>query len=127
MSDKGELQQRILVVDDEVAIAVLLQSMLRRSGYSVAVACDGQQAWELFHELPFDLVISDLKMPRLDGEQLVQRIKAQAPETLIVILTGHGTPEDTERLLAIGATQVLQKPLHDIKDMVVLIEQLLER
>ena len=125
MTDTPDTAARILVVDDEEAIAELLMWRLQRAGYQVLVATDGLEAWEFFQALPFDLVIADLKMPRLDGEQLVQYIKGRAPHTPIVVLTGHGTPQSVERLLSLGVAQVLYKPLEDLSDLTDLIAQIL--
>jgi len=116
----------ILVVDDEEAIAELLTWVLRRAGYHVVSAIDGLQAWEFFQALPFDAVITDLKMPRLDGEQLTRRIVMHSPKTHVVVLTGHGTAPEIERLTELGVARVLHKPLREVKDLVKLIEQLLE-
>jgi CheY-like chemotaxis protein len=127
VNDTTEPRARVLVVDDEEAIADLLSSVLQRAGYDVIAAADGQQAWEFFQALPFDAVISDLKMPRLDGERLTRRIKELAPQTPIVILTGHGSTADADRLLALGVARVLHKPLRELKDLVMLLGQLLGR
>jgi CheY-like chemotaxis protein len=127
MNDISQARARILVVDDEEAIAELLTWVMRRAGYHVVSAIDGLQAWEFFQALPFDAVITDLKMPRMNGEQLTQRIKAQSPQTHVVVLTGHGTEVEVERLLKLGVTRVMHKPLREVKDMVSLIAQLLGR
>jgi len=125
VTNPAQAQVRILVVDDEESIAELLTWLMRRTGYHVVTAADGQQAWEFFQSLPFDIVITDLKMPRLNGEQLTQHIKALAPQTPIIVLTGHGTPEEVQRLLDLGATRVLSKPLREVKDLLALVKQLL--
>src|SRR5690348_15251847 len=98
MSSTAAPGARILVVDDEEDIVELLTRNLRRAGYDVRTASDGLAAWEAFEKDPVDLVITDLKMPRLDGEQFAKRIKERAPLTPVVVLTGHGTQLDIERL-----------------------------
>jgi rsbT co-antagonist protein RsbR len=117
---------RILVVDDEEDIGTWLARYLRRAGYVVSPMIDSQEALDAFQEQPFDLVITDLRMPHLNGEELTARIKAQAPRTPVVVLTGHGTQLDVERLLQLGVAWVLYKPLRDAKDLIALVEQLLE-
>src|SRR5262245_43250205 len=99
--------RRILVVDDEEDIGAWLARYLRRAGYEVSPMSDSLQAWVSFQTRAFDLVITDLRMPGLNGEQLTERIKTQAPNTPVVVLTGHGTQPDVERLLRLGVAWVL--------------------
>src|SRR5579859_4251584 len=89
-----DIQASILVVDDEETIAELLARVLRRAGYQVVIATTGEQAWELFQARPFDVVLTDLRMPYVSGEQLTRRMKACAPDTQVIVLTGHGTPAE---------------------------------
>ncbi|MFL5804350.1 MAG: response regulator [Roseiflexaceae bacterium] len=126
MTDMTTTIPHILVVDDEEDIGTWLARNLRRAGYQVSPMTDSQQAWDAFQAHRFDIVITDLKMPRLNGEQLTERIKAHAPRTPVVVLTGHGTQPDVERLLKLGVAWVLYKPLRDVKDLIALIGQLID-
>jgi len=119
-------QPRILVVDDEEDICDLLARNLRRARYDVLSTIDSRQAWELFQTQTFDVVITDLKMPHLDGERLTELIKSHNHHIPVVVLTGHGTQPDVERLLKLGVAWVLYKPLRDIKDLIALVAQLLD-
>jgi PAS domain S-box-containing protein len=116
----------ILVVDDEEDIGIWLARSLRRAGYQVSPMTDSVAAWETFQTQSFDMVITDLKMPGMNGEQLTERIKSQAPQTPVVVLTGHGAQTDVERLVKLGVAWVLHKPLRDVKDLIALIGQLLD-
>jgi len=121
----AEMTAHILIVDDEVDIANWLARYLRRAGHNVVSMHDSLEAWEAFQAQPFDLVITDLRMPQLDGEHLTAQIKALAPKTQVVVLTGHGTEPDIERLIKLGVSWVFHKPLREVKDLVALVEQLL--
>ena len=118
------MNRRILVADDDEAILSVVEQKLTRAGYSVVTAADGQQAWELFQAQPFDLVSTDLMMPRLDGIALIDRIQASAPRVPIIVLTGYIDPATLERLLTNERVRVLQKPLSPFSQMLDLIKQL---
>jgi len=116
----------ILIVDDESTIRELLTRALRQAGYNIHTAADGEIALEHFQAHTFDLIITDLKMPRMDGEQLVQRVRALAPHIPVLVLTGHGSVEAEERLHALGVSRVLYKPLRSLAELVSLVKQLLK-
>jgi DNA-binding response OmpR family regulator len=127
VDDPIGVPKRLLVVDDEAAIAALLARLLRHAGHDVTVAHDGAQAWDLFQAQGFDLVVTDLKLPHLSGEQLAQRIKALAPHTPIVVLTGHGDQEEEQRLLLIGVARIFAKPLQELRHFVAFVTQLVTK
>ena len=115
----------ILIVDDESTIRELLTRTLRKAGYNTHAAADGEIALEYFQAHPFDLIITDLKMPRMDGEQLIERVKALAPHIPVLVLTGHGSVEAEQRLRALGVSNVLYKPLKSLAELVSLVKLLL--
>ena len=86
---------RILVVDDEKVIREILAEFLTLEGYQVASVEDGQKAIEELRLRPYDLVISDLKMPRVSGLQLLEKLAEENINVLTVIMTGFGTVETT--------------------------------
>ncbi|MCC6545171.1 MAG: response regulator, partial [Nitrospirae bacterium] len=91
-------------------------------------AYDGEQAISLLDQLNFDLVITDLKMPRFDGMEVLRRAKEKDPDIEVVILTGHGTMDSVvEALRDGGAFDYLQKPLHNIKQLSFVTKKALER
>lgn len=102
---------RILVVDDDPHIRGYLQDALVEMGYVVTCAPDGFSALNKLLEDEFDLVISDLKMPGLDGAQLLKEIKLKWPDTEVVIMTGYGSVESAVEAIKTGAYYYLQKPV----------------
>src|SRR5574340_317577 len=88
-----EMSRRILVVDDEQNMRVALFEALSRNGYEVLVAESGRMALEMMRKGAPDLVISDIKMPAMDGIELLHHIKAGWPELPVVIITGYATVE----------------------------------
>ena len=87
------MKLRILVADDEKNIREGLREALALDGYEVVTAADGQEALEEVTRGEVDLLITDLKMPRLSGEELLKSVTAQLPTMPVIILTGHGTIE----------------------------------
>lgn len=120
--------ETILVVDDDEDILELIERHLSNRGYEVLTAYDGEQAISLLDQLKFDLVITDLKMPKFDGMEVLKRAKEKDPNIEVVILTGHGTMDTVvEALRDGGAFDYLQKPLHNIKQLSFVTRKALER
>ena len=92
----GRNNKRILVVDDDKAIRDILSDVLSCMGFTVAVARSGNEGLELFLEEPFDLVVTDLRMPGMDGWDLAFHVKDRAPNTPIVLITGQQKEEVTK-------------------------------
>ena len=84
----------ILIVDDEKGIREGLRLFLKREGHQTFTAADGREALEILEKNEIDLVISDLKMPRIDGDELLAFIKKDYAGVKVIILTGHGTVEN---------------------------------
>ena len=82
---------RILLVDDESSIRLTLGAMLQRSGYDVTPAESGEKAVTLLEQQPFDMLLTDLKMPGMGGMQVVAEARARQPDIAIIVLTGHGS------------------------------------
>ncbi|MCC7203171.1 MAG: response regulator [Nitrospirae bacterium] len=120
--------ETILVVDDDEDILDLIERHLSNRGYEVLTAYDGEQAISLLEKLRFDLVITDLTMPKFDGMAVLKRAKEKDPNIEVVILTGHGTMDNVvEALRDGGAFDYLQKPLHNIKQLSFVTKKALER
>jgi len=102
----------ILVVDDEKNIREGLGKVLEMDGYKVLLASDGLEAWESIKRGDMDLVITDLKMPGLSGEELLKRSTAMFPNLPVIILTGHGTIENAVQAMRDGAYDYLTKPIN---------------
>jgi len=119
---------KILVVDDEEALRTLLGRQLRRAGHDITLAGDGLEAVERLEESTFDLIVSDMKMPRLDGMGLLAKAKELAPETEFIVLTGHGTMENAVIAFKTGNVyDYLLKPLEDIHELNAVVDRALER
>ncbi|MCL2825391.1 MAG: response regulator [Polyangiaceae bacterium] len=101
---------RVLVVDDEVFIRDILADFLGIEGYFVRTACDGIAALEAMKQTHYDLVISDLKMPRMGGIELLEAMQRVSPSTLTVIMTGFGTVETAIEAMKRGAYDYVLKP-----------------
>jgi DNA-binding response OmpR family regulator len=85
------LPARILLVDDESSIRLTLGAMLQRAGYDVTAAENGEEAVALLEQRAFDLLLVDLKMPGMDGMQVVAAARQRQPDLAIIVLTGHGS------------------------------------
>jgi len=103
---------RILVADDEKNIREGLAAGLELAGYEVVIAADGDEAFKRFHKGDIDLVISDLRMPGLCGEDLLKKILGEIPDFPVIILTGHGTVESAVEAMRLGAWNFLSKPVN---------------
>jgi len=103
----------ILVVDDEEKIRHLLSIILKRSGHSVAQACDGIEAFEMVKSSPFDMVITDIKMPRMDGAELLNKIKEQDLSCPVVFITAFATVESAVETMRQGAADYIVKPFEE--------------
>ena len=106
MADRSS---RILLVDDEQSIQTLLSYPLRKEGYQVVQATDGQQALERFEEQPFDLVVLDLMLPKLDGLEVCRQLRGRS-SVPIIMLTARSDEIDKVVGLELGADDYITKP-----------------
>ncbi len=102
-------EPRILVVDDETSMCQYLTILLRKEGYEVTTASSGVEALALMERRPFDVVISDIQMPQLDGIQLLKGIKAIDPDTPVIMLTAYASEQSAIDAVNLGAYAYLQK------------------
>ena len=102
---------KVLVVDDEVVVGQSFGRVLTQNGYVVSTALNGEEALEKFAGEKPDVVLTDIRMPGMDGIEMAQRIKAQSPATPVVVVTGYGTSANEEAAAALGITDFLHKPL----------------
>lgn len=103
-------RHRVLVVDDQESMRILLQDLLEAIGYQVSLAEGGEQALEILSSDRFALVLSDLNMPGMDGTALLKEIKRRYPELPVVIITGYGTFHTEKRVMRDGAAGYISKP-----------------
>jgi DNA-binding NtrC family response regulator len=104
------MSRDVLLVDDEIEFAATLGKVLRRRGFAVEVAPSGETALAILRERPFAVVLLDVKMPGLDGLQVLAEISRTLPATRVILMTGHLAPGEEERSAAAGAFAYLQKP-----------------
>jgi putative nucleotidyltransferase with HDIG domain len=109
--DDMELPAKILVVDDELQIQLLLEEFLTSLGHTVRVAGDGEQALQLLQREAFDGVLADLKMAKLEGMELLRRIKLSHPTLPVIMITGYPSVEVAVEAMKAGAVDFITKPL----------------
>lgn len=124
-ADAPTRQQRLLVIEDNDINRLLLETMLNDMGHEVVSVNGGARAIEEIRAHRFDLIISDISMPDIDGMEVLRRVRAEhlANDTDIVALTAHAARDDHERILAAGFAEVLTKPI----DRAALAEMVLRR
>jgi ATP-dependent Lon protease len=110
----------LLVVDDEPIARSNLRHVLGREGYSVEVAANGEEALALMARQEFDCIVTDLKMDRMDGMQLLEAARQVAPNTKFILVTGYATVDNAVRAIKTGAVHYLSKPidLQELRDAV---------
>ena len=101
----------LLIADDEKNIRSGLELAFEDEGYTVVTAADGKEAWENLQKNAIDLVITDLRMPEMDGYELLKRISAAYPTLPVIVLTGHGTIETAVETMRDGAVDFFTKPV----------------
>jgi DNA-binding NtrC family response regulator len=102
--------KKILVIDDEPIIRVSCQRSLGSEGYEVKSASSGKEGIDLLAKEAFNLVLLDIKMPDMDGIEVLKKIKNTWPETKIIMITGYSTVETAVKTLKLGALNYLEKP-----------------
>ena len=118
--------ERILVVDDDRGMQDVLDIMLSRAGYKVATADDGAAALDIIGKKKFDLVITDLKMPRVDGIDLLKGIKETAPGTAVILLTAFASGETALAAMREGAYDYVEKNFN-VEDLLAIVRDALEK
>jgi two-component system response regulator FlrC len=108
--ESPDTSERILIVDDDPSMRTALKESVRRLGYAVQGAIDGAEALERVSRFRPWLVLTDLKMPRMTGLDLIKEMKARAPHTMIVLMTAYGTVETAVEAMKQGASEYLLKP-----------------
>ncbi len=120
------MESRVLVVDDEKEIRAFLDKALSRlGGFHVDLAASGEEALHRLEKEPFDLVLTDLKMPKMDGLQLIAEIAKSKPETLTIMMTGHGSIDSALEAMKLGASDYITKPLN-LDEMILRLRKVLE-
>lgn len=110
----------VLIVDDEKNIRLTLRESLKSMDLDVDAACNGEEALDMTGQKTYDLVLLDLKMPGMDGIEVLRRLRKLSRATSIVLLTAHGTVESAVEAMKLGAVDFLQKPFapQEIREVV---------
>ena len=117
-------KSRVLVVDDEDALRMVLSSELSSSGYEVATASDGDEAITVIQNKKFDLVLLDIKMPKVDGFEVLKFIKKNYPVMKVIMLTGFADLKNAIESKKHGAEDFVSKP-YDLVDLLTTIERVI--
>jgi len=125
MSDEAN-KYRVLIVDDEESMRDFLSIMLHREGYQVDTAVDGAQAVVHLRDHSYDLVISDIKMPRMTGLELLTHIKDRTPETVVLMVTAFSSTDEAVEAMKQGAYDYITKPFKN-EEIRLIVKNALER
>jgi DNA-binding NtrC family response regulator len=120
-------RKQILVVDDEPNLRRVLSAQLERDGYDVHTAEDGEQALQILRDNHLDLVITDLRMPKIDGMELLRQAVAMDEDLPVVMITAHGTVDNAVEALKTGAFDYITKPFDQAEVRVIVKKALLTR
>jgi two-component system response regulator HydG len=115
----------ILVVDDELSIRESLSGWLQQDGYEVESAADGPTALAKAQETHYDIMLLDVKMPRMDGITVLKKLRESNADTAVVVMTAHGAIQDAVEAMKLGAHDYLLKPF-DLEEMSLIIEKLVQ-
>ncbi len=116
----------VLVADDEEGLREFAAEALARDGHEVTVAQDGADAWRLLQQKGHDVVVTDLRMPNMDGMALLAKLREEQPEVEVVVLTAHGTIESAVAAVKAGAFDYLQKPVGSPAELRLVVKRALE-
>jgi DNA-binding NtrC family response regulator len=103
-------ETNVLIVDDEKTVCNSCKKILTQAGYRVEVASSGQEAIDKIKGNGFDVVITDWKMPKMDGLEVTRRVKQQKPEMAVIVITGYPSVENTVEAIRSGASDFVTKP-----------------
>jgi DNA-binding NtrC family response regulator len=117
---------RVLAVDDEAVVCESIRRVLTEEGYSVATTRSPREGLDFVRKETFDLVLLDIKMPEMDGIDVLREVRAVSPETEVIMVTGYATIQTAVEAIKIGATDYLQKPVSP-DQLVVAVARALER
>ncbi len=118
-------KQRILVIDDEAIVRVSCDRVLGPEGYDVELTSRGDEALRRLDAERFDLVLTDLKMPDMDGLEVLKKIKEKWPHIPVIIITGYGTISTAVQAIKLGAYEYIEKPFNP-EDILSVVKRSLE-
>ena len=107
---KYKVSPHILVMEDDLSVAKGLEMVLSEEGYAVNLAGTGELAMEAFKQKRFDLLVADLRLPDIDGMEVIRQVKEAKPETEVIVITGYGTTATAVEAMKLGVHDFLPKP-----------------
>jgi len=116
----------VLVIDDNTQIRDVLQRSLSQQGWVVTTVEGGKEGLARYQEEAFDLVLLDLRLPDIDGHEVLERLKAQDAEATVIIMTGHDSLQSVMYAMNLGAVNYLTKPL-DLDFLALVVDKALHR
>lgn len=119
-------KDKILVADDEQSMREFLDIMLKKEGYKVSLASNGEEVLKLAEKDIFDLILMDIRMPKLDGIAVLKKIKALSPETIVVMITAHASADTAIKAMKEGAYDYVTKPFK-VDEIKLIIRNALEK
>jgi two-component system response regulator PilR (NtrC family) len=119
-------QQKILVVDDEKSMCEFLEIMLKKDGYEVTSTISGEEALELLDKNLYSMVLTDVKMPGVNGFEVLRKTKEVSPDTVVIMITAYGSPEGAVTAIKEGAYDYVTKPFR-VEEVKLTIKKSLER
>lgn len=119
-------QHEILIIDDEASIRKTLSEILSFEGYKISEATDGEEGLKLFSEKTFNAVLCDIKMPKMDGLEFLEKATVLAPDVPIIMISGHGTIETAVEAVKKGAYDFISKP-PDLNRLLITIRNAMEK
>jgi two-component system NtrC family response regulator/two-component system response regulator HydG len=120
------IKGKVIVIDDEVNAAAALETLLQEDGYEVSRAHDARSGLALLEKVDADVVLTDLRMPGMDGLELLTRIKEIRPEVMVLLMTAYGTVKTAVKAMKLGAEDYLGKPI-DVEELELVLERVLEK
>ncbi|MGA2314870.1 MAG: sigma-54 dependent transcriptional regulator [Thermodesulfobacteriota bacterium] len=120
------MKDKILVADDEQSMREFLDIMLKKEGYKVSLASNGEEVVKLVDNDLFDLVLLDIRMPKLDGISALKKIKANAPETIVIMITAYASADTAIKAMKEGAYDYITKPFK-VEEIKLIIKNALEK
>lgn len=119
-------KKKILIVEDNEYVLGSIKALLSKEGYDVATATDGSAAIELFKKRQYDLVIADIKMPQMDGMELLQRLKSETPDISVIMMTAFGSIKNAVEAMKMGACDYITKPISS-EEIKLVIQKVFEK
>ena len=120
------VKARLLIVDDEEPQRLMLASLLGRAGYEVDAARDGSEALELLHDRSYDLMLTDQRMPKMDGLELLERARRDHSDLPVVLMTAYGSVSTAVEAMKRGAADYLTKPF-ERDELLIVVQKVLRQ